>query len=93
MLSIVVNHWIIDVGLSKLFDSIINNFRFDAGNKLNKEYRDILIGALYDVIEGYPDQMISPSDYSLIIDCVKTMIEVTPHAEKYLIDVLSTIRV
>lgn len=93
MLSIVVNHWIMDIGLSKLFDNIINNFRFDTGSKLEKEYRDVLMYALYVVLEGYPLETISPSDYSIIIDCVKTMCVVTPEGEKYLLDVLSTIRV
>lgn len=93
MLSIVVNHWIMDIGLSKLFDNIINNFRADTGSKLEKEYRDVLIFALYSVIEGYPSPTISPSDYSIIIDCVKTMCVVSPEGEKYLLEVLSSIKV
>lgn len=92
MLSACINHWIMDIGLSKLFDNVINNFQFDVGSKLDKEYKDALTNTLYFVIEGYPSETILSSDYVLIINCVKKVHLVSPEGEKYLLDVLSNIR-
>lgn len=94
ILNIIINHWLLDIGLSKLYDNMINNFHITTNdNRLNQKIDE----ALHEALNGYPYTTVRYVDHDIIIKIatihlLSQNIEPTESDISYMCDLLETIK-
>lgn len=94
MLNTIIKHWVFDVGLSKLYDNVINNFHITINDThVNQKIEEALLEAL----DGYPYTTVRLVDHDIVINIatlflLKQNINPTDDDKLYMRDLLDTIR-
>ena len=93
ILNIIINHWLFDIGLSKLYDNVINNFHITTNDTNLKQKIE---EALLEALDGYPYTTARYVDYDIIINSatlylLKQNIDPTEDDRSYMRELLKTI--
>lgn len=64
ILNTIIKHWVFDIGLSKLYDNVINNFHITTDNNRMQKIDEALLEAL----DGYPYTTVRLEDRDIVIN-------------------------
>lgn len=75
MFKLVLKHFIRELALSSLFDTLARNFPIKTNNLTNAEKLEI-VNALTESLYDYPNSVIDSNDIPIIVDMVKDRVDI-----------------